>query len=83
MRAAIRFFRLASIAGIAAAFLAISGPSAGSSNYSSYKPDCGDPFPLCSEISDPEAAFGNNYYVGHDEPAVQFYSNTPGSGNQA
>jgi hypothetical protein len=79
----IRFFRLAALAGVAAAFLAVTGPSAGSSNHVSYKADCGDPFPLCSEISDPEAAFGNNYYVGHDEPAVEFYSNTPGSGNHA
>src|SRR5690242_14552462 len=77
----IRLFRLAAITGIAAAFLAVSA-SAGSSS-SSYKPDCGDPFPLCAELSAPQEAFGNNYYVGHDEPAVEFYSDTPGSGNHA
>jgi hypothetical protein len=77
----IRLFRLAALAGIAAAFLAVSGPSPGSG--ASYKPDCGDPFPLCSELSAPQEAFGNNYYVGHDEPAVEFFSNTPGSGNHA
>jgi hypothetical protein len=66
----------------AAAFLATFGTSAGASGYSSYKPDCADPFPLCTEVANPQEAFGN-YYVGHDEPSVEFYSNTPGSGNHA
>jgi hypothetical protein len=79
----IRLLRLASLVGIAAAFLAISGTPAVSSSYSSYKPDCGDPFPLCTEVSNPQDAFGNNYYVGHDEPSTLFYSHTPGSGNHA
>jgi hypothetical protein len=35
---------------------------------------------LCTEVADPRAAFGN-YYVGHDEPSLEFYSNAPGSGN--
>jgi hypothetical protein len=34
----------------------------------------------CTEVQNPEKAFG--WYVGHDEPATLFYSNTPGSGNQ-
>ena len=25
----------------------------------------------------------NGHYIGHDEPAVQFFSTTPGSGNSA
>ena len=37
--------------------------------YGSYKPDCADPFPLCTEVANPQEAFGN-YYIGHDEPAV-------------
>ena len=45
-----------------------------------YKPDCRDALPLCAEVANPQEAFGN-YYVGHDEPAVEFFSNTPGSGN--
>ena len=44
-----------------------------------YKPDCRDPFPLCTEVGNPKEVFGN-YYVGHDEPSALFYSNTPGSG---
>jgi hypothetical protein len=37
---------------------------------------------LCTEVSDPEAVFGDETYVGHDEPSLLFYSNQPGSGNQ-
>src|SRR5262249_29534140 len=79
----IRLFRLAAMVGLTAAVLVISGAPAGSSDYSSYKPDCGDQFPLCTEIGNPQDAFGNNYYVGHDEPSLLFYSHTPGSGNHA
>ena len=58
------------------------GGMAKADTYGSYKPDCADPFPLCTEVANPQEAFGN-YYIGHDEPAVEFYSNTPGSGNHA
>jgi hypothetical protein len=34
----------------------------------------------CVEIGNPEDIWGN-WYVGHDEPSVLFYSNRPGSGN--
>jgi hypothetical protein len=34
---------------------------------------------LCTEVSDPIGY--NGEYTGHDEPAVLFYSNTPGAGN--
>lgn len=44
--------------------------------------DCSKGAPTCTEVSDPEAAFGNDHYIGHDEPSTLFYSNTPGSGNQ-
>ena len=37
---------------------------------------------ICTEVQDSEEAFGEGVYVGHDEPSVLFYSNTPGSGNQ-
>ena len=36
----------------------------------------------CTEVYDSEAVFGEGVYVGHDEPSVLFYSNTPGSGNR-
>jgi hypothetical protein len=36
---------------------------------------------LCTEVYNPEAVFGPEHYVGHDEPSNLFYSNKPGSGN--
>src|SRR5438045_7177307 len=41
--------------------------------------DCAQNKSLCTEVYASDTVFGN--YVGHDEPAVLFYSNTPGSGN--
>jgi hypothetical protein len=37
--------------------------------------------PVCTEVENPEAAFGEGNYVGHDEPSTLFYSNRAGSGN--
>jgi hypothetical protein len=37
---------------------------------------------FCTEVQDPEEVFGEDQYVGHDEPSTLFYSNRPGSGNQ-
>jgi hypothetical protein len=36
---------------------------------------------ICAEVGQYQEVFGNNYYVGHDEPTVLFYSNKPGAGN--
>lgn len=36
---------------------------------------------LCTEVFDSELFFGQGHYRGHDEPAMLFYSNTPGAGN--
>src|SRR5438552_260046 len=38
--------------------------------------------PLCPDVANPAEVFGTDEYVGHDEPSLLFYSNTPGSGNQ-
>lgn len=51
-----------------------------------YAPDCNDPDgPLptwaCREAPPSLLPPGYPYYVGHDEPEMQFYSTTPGSGN--
>ena len=35
---------------------------------------------LCKETLDSEQTFGDGVYVGHDEPALNFYSSRPGSG---
>lgn len=37
---------------------------------------------LCAEVQNPEEVFGEDVYVGHDEPSLLFYSNQPGSGNE-
>lgn len=51
------------------------GPSYDQSKYS-----CASSRDLCTEVANPESIFGYRY-VGHDEPAVLFYSNKAGSGN--
>ena len=35
----------------------------------------------CTEVLDSELVFGEDRYIGHDEPSLLFYSNVPGSGN--
>ena len=42
---------------------------------------CSRAFSLCAEAKNYEGYEGA--YTGHDEPATLFYSNTPGSGNNA
>jgi hypothetical protein len=44
--------------------------------------NCATGDPRCAELADPEAAFGEGHYVGHDEPSTLFYSNVHGSGNR-
>jgi hypothetical protein len=36
---------------------------------------------LCAEVANPAEVFGEDSYVGHDEPSLGFYSDTPGAGN--
>jgi len=38
---------------------------------------------VCTEVANPTEVFGNDRYVGHDEPSNIFYSATPGAGNRA
>src|SRR5690349_2873491 len=44
--------------------------------------DCAVRSQACAEVYDSEAVFGQDVYVGHDEPSNLFYSSTPGSGNR-
>ena len=37
---------------------------------------------LCPDLVDSSTVFGEDEYVGHDEPSLLFYSNQPGSGNR-
>src|SRR5215475_6496087 len=44
--------------------------------------DCGGKhIPLCTDVGESDEIFGA--YKGHDEPALLFYSDKPGSGNRA
>src|SRR2546422_2333932 len=43
------------------------------------RPLCQENSPLCTEVADSLSYDGK--YTGHDEPALLFYSNTPGSGH--
>jgi hypothetical protein len=52
-----------------------------SDKHSSVGVDC-EYSALCAEVGDPKAAFGDDPYVGHDEPSTLFYSDVPGSGNR-
>jgi hypothetical protein len=62
--------------------VALSGPLTGVAGNAGSKhipPNCAEV--MCAEVANPASVFGNNYYVGHDEPSTIFYSNRPGSGN--
>ena len=78
----IRLFGLVSVVALSAATsIALVPQVRAASTAAPEKPSCADGSfsTLCTEVDDYQNAFG--YYVGHDEPSVLFYSNTPGSGN--
>jgi hypothetical protein len=71
---------IAATALFSATSTAAAHPSTAAAGYGSESwSGCGNNIRLCTEVSDPKAAFG--HYVGHDEPSALFYSNVPGSGN--
>ena len=43
--------------------------------------DCAKGLALCTEVQDSEAVFGEDIYVGHDEPATLSYDSHAGAGN--
>ena len=63
--------------------LAVAGapPALGKSGAPAFRTSCWYSSMLCTEIANPQDFWGN-WYVGHDEPSVLFYSDRPGSGNQ-
>ena len=69
------------IAGATAPFALGNGDGAAQAANSSkhYTLNCAESS-LCTEVDNYKQVF-HNYYVGHDEPSVLFYSNTPGAGN--
>jgi hypothetical protein len=73
----------AAVASLGSAIVvSIAGASAQADTYAN-KPSCAYSRVMCAEVHDPSAAFHTGgEYVGHDEPSLLFYSNTPGSGNR-
>jgi hypothetical protein len=76
-----RWLSVLTVAGLSAASALTLAPSTKAAGSYAQKPGCAD-LPTCTEVANPREAFGN-YYVGHDEPSTEFYSNTPGSGNRS
>ncbi len=77
-------FSLFAIAAVVGGF-AVTGALRGQSKAhaaSSMHLDCVQKSLTCTEVYDSEAVFGQNVYIGHDEPSTLFYSNVPGSGNR-
>jgi len=60
----------------------MSTASAASTALQHHTLNCASNAQFCTEVYDSEQVFGQDVYVGHDEPAVLFYSQRPGSGNQ-
>lgn len=65
------------VAALAALSLVVSFPAYARSPWSR---DCALGSELCADVADSDAVF--DHYVGHDEPAIGFYSSEPGSGNR-
>lgn len=60
----------------------LQGPSSKVHAAGSMHLDCVKKSLTCTEVYDSEAVFGEDVYIGHDEPSTLFYSNVPGSGNR-
>jgi hypothetical protein len=71
--------------GLAAAAIAVGlsvlGGAAAWAATADYRRLCDDNHPTCTEPA--RAAFYPGRYIGHDEPALLFYSDLPGSGNSS
>ena len=73
-------FSLVAFATIIGSFLFVAssgGTAHAQAKASSYQ----EPFCVQKQICVDANDFGGEYYVGHDEPSLLFYSNTPGAGN--
>jgi len=72
---------LATLTPIASASSVGRAPTHATREHYSEKLLCSEGSPLCAE-ADPALGSGGGY-TGHDEPSLLFYSDVPGSGNQA
>src|SRR5579862_7702154 len=70
---------VASVGAAAALSMVVTSGSAAGSTPIHLAINCANASAMCTEVANSDEVFG--HYVGHDEPSVLFYSNTPGSGN--
>ena len=75
-------FRVAAALGGGASLVLSLLPVHGAAAAAPFGINCAVRSQVCSEVWDSESVFGQDVYVGHDEPSTLFYSNTPGSGNR-
>ncbi len=85
MKAGVKMTRRLSIVSAVVALVGATAVSANAAGQSSgagpNRFSCRNGAFLCTEVSDPEQIF-HQEYVGHDEPSLLFYSKQPGAGNR-
>jgi hypothetical protein len=67
---------------LATSVLTLAGPAGAARAAAPMHLDCAKGLALCTEVHDSEAVFGEDVYVGHDEPSLLFYDDRPGAGYQ-
>ena len=71
------FFSLLTIAAVVGGFAVSGAVSSNATRAHAAAPvriDCSKGADICTEVYDSETVFGDNVYVGHDEPSTLFYS---------
>jgi hypothetical protein len=81
VRAVRRWLAGASGAVLATSVLTLMSGSASAAGTTPTHIDCSKGLFSCTEVHDSEAVFGEDVYVGHDEPATLFYDSHAGAGN--
>ena len=84
-KSSMRRLRIVSAAALTAVPLTVASVSASATSPASASPhvriSC-EYSTLCPDVTDSAQVFGEDEYVGHDEPSLVFYSNQPGAGNR-
>jgi len=78
-----RLLALTSAAALAAAVGPLAAGQSAAAAPASMHINCVTGAIICTEVHDSEDVFGEDIYVGHDEPATLFYDNHQGAGNNA
>ncbi|OLE27345.1 MAG: hypothetical protein AUG49_05685 [Catenulispora sp. 13_1_20CM_3_70_7] len=81
VRAVRRWLAGASGLVLATSVLTLSSSPANAAGSTPMHLNCATGLAVCTEVHDSETVFGEDVYVGHDEPATLFYDSHPGAGN--